>query len=198
MNYEGDELVELCLNGDAAAWANLVEQYKSLIYRICRLSSISNQDADDLAQEAFIRIWMNLPSYNPQRGSLRSWIASVTGNLRIDRYRSRKRDRHTDSLDEGWENSRASSLSQQMVDLQPTPHDSALSKEVMAIVSEAADKLSPLMRESVILRLVQELDEIEISGKLRIPKGTVKSRVSRGRAQLASLLNPMRAALGVA
>lgn len=198
MNYEGDELVELCLNGDAAAWANLVEQYKSLIYRICRLSSISNQDADDLAQEAFIRIWMNLPSYNPQRGSLRSWIASVTGNLRIDRYRSRKRDRHTDSLDEGWENSRASSLSQQMVDLQPTPHDSAFSKEVMAIVSEAADKLSPLMRESVILRLVQELDEIEISGKLRIPKGTVKSRVSRGRAQLASLLNPMRAALGVA
>src|ERR1035438_6542262 len=72
MDAEGAELVQLCLKGDDAAWARLVKEYKGLIYSICHLSCISEQDADDLAQEAFIRIWMSLPSYNPDRGGLRS------------------------------------------------------------------------------------------------------------------------------
>jgi len=198
MKREGDELVELCLSGDAAAWASLIEQYKSLIYRICHLSSISNQDADDLAQEAFIRIWMKLASYNPERGCLKSWIASVTGNLRIDRFRRRKYERITDSMDKGWEYSAVTPLAQQLVDLRPTPYESALSNEVTVIISEASHKISPVTREALILRIVQELEELEISRKLRIPAGTVKSRVNRGRKQLASLLTPMRAALGAA
>ena len=139
-----------------------------------------------------------LASYNPERGCLKSWIASVTGNLRIDRFRRRKQERVKDSMDKGWENSAVTPLAQKLFDLRPTPYESALSNEVTAIISEATDKISPVMREAVILRIVQEFEELEISRKLRIPVGTVKSRVNRGRNQLASLLNPVRAVLGAA
>jgi RNA polymerase sigma-70 factor (ECF subfamily) len=198
MNAEGSELVELCLKGDDAAWAKLVEEYRGLIYSICHLSSISEQDADDLAQEAFIRIWMSLPSYKPERGGLRSWIASVTRNLRIDRFRRSRQQSVTDSMDEGWETSGSTPMATQIVDRRPTPHESTFSNEVARIVDRQTSKISPVMRDVVTLCVVHELDNQEIARQLRIPEGTVKSRINRGRAQLASLLNPMRAALGVA
>ena len=198
MNAEGPELVQLCLKGDDAAWAKLVEEYRGLIYSICHLSCISEQDADDLAQEAFIRIWMSLPSYNPERGGLRSWIASVTRNLRIDRFRRSRHQSITDSMDEGWDISGSTPLAMQIVDGRPTPHDSAYSTEVAAIVDRETSKISPVMRDVVRLCVVHELDNREIARQLRIPEGTVKSRINRGRAQLASLLNPMGPALGVA
>lgn len=197
MNAESLELVQLCLNGDEAAWAKLVEEYRGLIYSICHLSCISDQDADDLAQEAFIRIWMNLSGYNPKRGGLRSWIASLTRNLRIDRFRKGRQQSITDSIDEGWESSGATPLAQQIVDMCPTPYDSTYSNEVTTIIVRETNKISPVMRNVVDLYFVKELDNREIAHRLRIPEGTVKSRVNRGRAQLVSLLNPMRAALGV-
>ena len=198
MDAEGPELVQLCLMGDETAWAKLVEEYRSLIYSICHLSCISEQDADDLAQEAFIRIWMSLPSYNPERGGLRSWIASVTRNLRIDRFRRSRQQSVTDSMDEGWEVSGSMPMAMQIIDGRPTPDESTFSNEVAMIVDRETRKISPVMRQVVTLCVVHDLDNREIAGRLRIPEGTVKSRINRGRAQLASLLNPMRAALGVA
>ena len=198
MDAEGAELVQLCLNGDDAAWARLVKEYKGLIYSICHLSCISEQDADDLAQEAFIRIWMSLSSYNPERGGLRSWIASLTRNLRIDRFRRNRQQSVTDSMDEGWEIAGSTPMAMQIVDGRPTPHESTFSNEVAAIVNRETSKISPVMRDVVTLCMVHEFDNREIARQLRIPEGTVKSRINRGRSQLVSLLNPMRAALGVA
>jgi RNA polymerase sigma-70 factor, ECF subfamily len=198
MDAAGHELVELCLKGDETAWAKLVEEYRGLIYSICHLSCISEQDADDLAQEAFIRIWMSLPSYNPDRGGLRSWIASVTRNLRIDRFRRSRQQSVTDSMDEGWEVAGSTPMAMQIIDGRPTPHELTFSNEVAAIVDRETHKISPVMRDVVTLCVVHELDNREIARLLRIPEGTAKSRINRGRAQLASLLNPMRAALGVA
>jgi RNA polymerase sigma-70 factor (ECF subfamily) len=198
MDAEGAELVQLCLKGDDAAWARLVKEYKGLIYSICHLSCISEQDADDLAQEAFIRIWMSLPSYNPERGGLRSWIASLTRNLRIDRFRRSRQQSVTDSMDEGWEIAGSTPMAMQIIDGRPTPHESTFSNEVAAIVNRETSKISPVMRDVVTLCMVHEFDNREIARQLRIPEGTVKSRINRGRAQLVSLLNPMRAALGVA
>jgi RNA polymerase sigma-70 factor (ECF subfamily) len=198
MDAEGAELVQLCLKGDDAAWARLVKEYKGLIYSICHLSCISEQDADDLAQEAFIRIWMSLPSYNPDRGGLRSWIASLTRNLRIDRFRRSRQQSVTDSMDEGWEIAGSTPMAMQIIDRRPTPHESTFSNEVAKIVDRETSKISPVMRDVVTLCMVHELDNREIARQLRIPEGTVKSRINRGRAQLVSLLNPIRAALGVA
>jgi RNA polymerase sigma-70 factor (ECF subfamily) len=198
MSAEYPEVMQLCLNGDDAAWGELVETHRSLVYGICHLSAISAQDADDLAQEAFIKIWMNLPHYDPKRGGLRSWIGSVTRNLRIDRFRRRGQERVTDSMDEGWDNSACETLALQIADLGQSPHESAFSDEVAAIICQAVNEISPAMRDVITLHLVQELDNREIARRLRIPEGTVKSRVSRGLSQLASLLNTQRAALGVA
>jgi RNA polymerase sigma-70 factor (ECF subfamily) len=198
MSTECSHLVRRCLNGDAAAWEELVNEYRSLVYSICHLSAISDQDADDLAQEAFIKIWMNLSNYDPERGALRSWIASITRNLRVDRFRRHGYERVTDSMDDGWENSGSVTLALRIVDSRQSPHDSAFSNEASAIVHQAVNGISPIMRDVVTLHLTQGLDSREIARQLRIPEGTVKSRVHRGLAQLTSLLNPQRAALGIA
>jgi RNA polymerase sigma-70 factor (ECF subfamily) len=203
MNTGGKELVQLCLNGDDDAWAKLVEEYRGLVYSICYLFCGSTQDAEDLVQDTFLKIWMNLASYDPARGELRGWIATVTRNQRVDRYRRSSQQRCTDSLDtievsRDFSGSTATPMSQRIPDSRPTPHDIAVTSEVTTIVTRAVDRISPEMREVVTMRFVHELDNQEIAHRLRIPEGTVKSRTNRGRAQLAALLSPMRHALGAA
>ena len=198
MSSECNQLVNRCLNGDDVAWSQLVEEYKSLVYSICRLSDISDQDADDLAQETFIKIWMNLANYDPNRGGLTSWIASVTRNLRIDRFRKGRHDRLTESIDEGWESQSALSKAAQIADSRQSQFDSALSIETREMVGRTVNKISPVMREVISLHLLHELDKREIAHRLQIPEGTVKSRVNRGLTQLAALLYSDREALGVA
>jgi RNA polymerase sigma-70 factor (ECF subfamily) len=203
MNKGGTELVQLCLNGDNDAWAHLVDEYRGLVYSICYLFCGSTQDAEDLVQDAFLKIWMNLASYDPARGELKGWIATVTRNQRVDRFRRSSQQRRTDSIDsvaEGRDQSGKTpiSIADRIADPRPTPHDVAVTSEVTAIVTRAVDKISPEMREVVTMRFVHGLDNQEIAHRLRIPEGTVKSRTNRGRAQLATLLSPMRTALGAA
>jgi len=190
------ELVQLCLNGDQSAWARLVEEYRGLVYSICILFCGSTQDAEDLMQDTFLKIWSNLASYDPSRGELKGWIATVTRNQRVDRYRRSSQQRNTDSIDEGWDQSETLVLAQRIADSRPTPDAVAVSHQVGEIVSKAVAKVSPEMREVVKMRFVYEMDNQEIAHRLRIPEGTVKSRTNRGRAQLAHLLSPMRAAMG--
>jgi RNA polymerase sigma-70 factor (ECF subfamily) len=201
---QASELVQLCLQGDDSAWANLVEEYRGLVYSICYLFCGSTQDAEDLVQDSFLKIWMNLASYDPSRGELKGWIATVTRNQRVDRFRRSGQQRRTDSLDSvagaggRWDQSDGMPLAQRIPDARPTPHDAAVTREITAIVTKAVDRISPEMREVVTMRFVHGFDNQEIAHRLRIPEGTVKSRTNRGRAQLASLLSPMRAALGAA
>ena len=195
------ELVQMCLQGDDDAWAKLVDEYRGLVYSICYLFCGSTQDAEDLVQDSFLKIWMNLASYDPSRGELKGWIATVTRNQRVDRFRRTGQDRRTDSIDsisDKGENNGALPLAQRIPDPRPTPHDLAVTREVTSIVTNAVDKISPEMRDVVTMRFVHGLDNQEIAHRLRIPEGTVKSRTNRGRAQLASLLSPMRTALGAA
>jgi RNA polymerase sigma-70 factor, ECF subfamily len=203
MNTGGTELVQLCLSGDDDAWAKLVEEYRGLVYSICYLFCGSTQDAEDLVQDAFLKIWMNLASYDPSRGELKGWIATVARNQRVDRFRRSGQQRLTDSIDSAAEGrdfsgSAPMTIAQRIADPRPTPHDVAVTSEVTSIVTRAVRKISPEMREVVTMRFVHELDNQEIAHRLRIPEGTVKSRTNRGRAQLASLLSPMRTALGAA
>jgi len=198
VNRERTELVQLCLSGDDDAWTRLVEEYRGLVYSICYLFCGSTQDAEDLVQDTFLKIWMNLASYDPSRGELKGWIATVTRNQRVDRFRRSGQLRLTDSMDEGWDQNGNVAMAQRIADDRPTPHDSAVTNQVTDIVTDAVKKISPEMRDVVTLRFVHGMDNQEIAHHLRIPEGTVKSRTNRGRAQLATLLSPMRAALGAA
>jgi len=198
MTTESSNLVQLCLDGDNRAWAKLVEEYRGLVYSICYLFCGSTQDAEDLVQDTFLKIWLNLGSYDPARGELKGWIATVTRNQRVDRFRRSGQQRRTHSMDEGWDQADTLALAHRIPDTRPSPHDSAQTGEITTIVASAVKKISPEMREVVHLRFLGELDNQEIAHRLRIPEGTVKSRTNRGRSQLASLLRPMRPALGIA
>jgi len=196
--------VQLCLNGDQGAWASLVEEYRGLVYSICYLFCGSTQDAEDLVQDTFLKIWLNLGSYDPSRGELKGWIATVTRNQRVDRYRRSGQQRLTDSLDAAgvgygrWDGAETKPLAQRIPDTRPTPHEAAVTGEITAIVGRAVEQVSPEMRQVVRMRFVHGLDNQEIAHRLRIPEGTVKSRTNRGRAQLVNLLSPMRTAMGAA
>jgi len=186
---EWQVLVERCLKGDSFAWTELVKAHHRRVYGLCYRFTGSASDAEDLTQEVFLKIYGNLAAFDLARGTFQTWITTLTRNLLVDHFRRSRAQRMTDSMDSGWDgDGEETPLSQRLADRQPTQHDRAVHKEIEKMVQEALTKISPELREAVILRDLQDLDYKEIAEVLRIPEGTVKSRISRGRAELARLL----------
>jgi RNA polymerase sigma-70 factor, ECF subfamily len=182
-------LVRRCVSGDAAAWEELVQRYHRRIYNLCYRFAGSADDAQDLTQEVFIKMYRTLSSYDLERGALMTWVTTITRNLLVDHFRKTKQDRMTDSLDTApSEHEDAMPLSEQIHDHGPAPDSHSQSREVGEAVHKALQKLSPDLREAVILRDLQDMDYKDIATVLKVPEGTVKSRINRGRAELARLL----------
>jgi RNA polymerase sigma-70 factor (ECF subfamily) len=182
-------LVRRCLAGDTAAWEELVQRYHRRIYNICYRFAGSADDAQDLTQEVFIKMYRTLKSYDLERGALMTWVTTITRNLLVDHFRKSKQERMTDSLDGApSEYDDAMPLSDKIQDAAPTPDARAQTGQVKEAVHHALQKLSPDLREAVILRDLQDMDYKEIATVLKVPEGTVKSRINRGRAELARLL----------
>jgi RNA polymerase sigma factor (sigma-70 family) len=184
-------LVRRCVAGDAAAWEDIVRRYQRRIYNICYRFAGSAEDADDLTQEVFIKMYKTLDSYDVDRGAFMTWVTTITRNLLVDHFRKGKHDRLTDSLDASpVQEEEGRSLSEQIEDKGTTsPDEQVRSREAGEAVHEALQKLSPELREAVILRDLQDMDYKEIAGVLKVPEGTVKSRINRGRVELARLLS---------
>ena len=182
-------LVRRCLSGDAAAWEEIVQRYSRRIYNICYRFAGSPEDAQDLTQEVFIKMYRTLSTYDIGRGAFMTWVTTVTRNLLVDHFRKTKQERLTDSLDTASsDHEDAMPLSEQIPDRGPTPMTTVQNRETRETVHEALQKLSPELREAVILRDLQDMDYKEIAVVLRVPEGTVKSRINRGRGELARLL----------
>jgi len=182
-------LVRRCVAGDVAAWEEIVQRHHRRIYNLCYRFVGSPEDAQDLTQEVFIKIYRTLKSYDVGRGALVTWVSTITRNLLVDHFRKTKQDRVTDSLDAApSEHEDAMPLSDQVQDKGLPPDAGVQSREVRETVHRALQKLSPELREAVILRDLQDMDYREIATLLRVPEGTVKSRINRGRAELARLL----------
>ena len=182
-------LVRRCVSGDAAAWQDIVQQYHRRIYNICYRFSGSMEDASDLTQEVFIKMYRTLGTYDTTRASFMTWVTTVTRNLLVDHFRKTKQDRITDSLDAATSaHEDALPLSEQIQDQSAPPDARVRSREVGESVHAALARLSPELREAVILRDLQDFDYREIATVLKVPEGTVKSRINRGRAELARLL----------
>ncbi|HZQ17731.1 MAG TPA: sigma-70 family RNA polymerase sigma factor [Terriglobales bacterium] len=182
-------LVRRCIGGDAAAWEEIVQRYHRRIYNICYRFAGSAEDAQDLTQEVFIRMYRTLTTYDTSKGAFTTWLTTMTRNLLVDHFRKTKQDRMTDSLDataSGHED--AMPLGERIPDEGPPPDSGVKSRETREVVHSALQKLSPELREAVILRDLQDMDYREIATVLRVPEGTVKSRINRGRAELARLL----------
>ena len=182
-------LVRRCVAGDAAAWEEIVQRYHRRIYNICYRFAGSGSDAEDLTQEVFIKMYKTLSSYDADRGAFMTWVTTITRNLLVDHFRRTKLERVTDSLDTtSSEHEDAMPLSEQLPDHSPPPDSKVQSRETREAVHQALQRLSPELREAVILRDLQDMDYREIAAVLRVPEGTVKSRINRGRAELARLL----------
>jgi RNA polymerase sigma-70 factor (ECF subfamily) len=182
-------LVRRCISGDAAAWEEIVQRYHRRIYNICYRFAGSNNDAEDLTQEVFIKMYRTLNTYNVDRGAFMTWVTTVTRNLLVDHFRKTRQERMTDSLDTATsDHEDAMALGERIPDRGPAPDSRVQTREAKEAVHQALQKLSPELREAVILRDLQDMDYREIATVLRVPEGTVKSRINRGRAELARLL----------
>ncbi len=181
-------VVGRCLGGDSVAWTELVRAHHRRVYSLCYRFTGSPQDSEDLTQDVFLKIYGNLGSFDSTRGSFQVWIATLTRNLLVDHFRRSRQLRATDSIDAGWDDPEDGRPADRLTDSRPTPHENAATQELQKMVQEALTRISPELREAVILRDLQDLDYKEIAQVLHIPEGTVKSRISRGRAELARLL----------
>ena len=182
-------LVRRCVAGDVVAWEEIVQRYNRRIYNICYRFAGSSDDAQDLTQEVFIKMFRTLNSYDVERGAFMTWVTTITRNLLVDHFRKSKQDRMTESLDAApSEHEDAMPLSEKLEDKALPADASVQSRETRETVHRALQRLSPELREAVILRDLQDMDYREIATVLKVPEGTVKSRINRGRAELGRLL----------
>jgi len=181
-------LVRRCLDGDTGAWTELVVAQQRRVYGLCYRFTASSHDAEDLTQDVFIKLYANLRSFDPAKGSFHTWITTLTRNLLVDHFRRSRQQRATDSIDAGWDQGNDAPRAEPLVDPRTTPLQHAVQNQLERMVQNALAKVSPELREAVILRDLQDMDYKEIAEVLAIPQGTVKSRISRGRAELARLL----------
>jgi RNA polymerase sigma-70 factor (ECF subfamily) len=182
-------LVRRCVAGDAAAWEEIVRQYQRRIYNLCYRFTGSGDEAEDLSQEVFIKMYRSLSSYDAERGAFVSWVTTLTRNLLVDYFRKSRQERLTDSLDAApAQDEDAPTPAEQLADTKPSAEARVQSQQTQKVVQQALGKLSPELREAVILRDIQDMDYREIAAVLKVPEGTVKSRINRGRTELARLL----------
>jgi RNA polymerase sigma-70 factor (ECF subfamily) len=192
LETDWSQIVRRCMDGDSGAWAELVREHHRRVYGLCYRFTGNSADAEDLTQDVFLKIYSNLTSFDTARGSLQVWITTMTRNLLVDNFRRTRNQRATGSLDEGWESAEELKPSDRLTASGPSPHERAAQKELARMVQGALARVSTELREAVILRDLQDLDYKEIAQVLGIPEGTVKSRISRGRAELARLLERNR------
>ena len=183
-------LVSRCLGGDEAAWEELVRQHTRQVYGLCYRFTNSAQEAQDLTQEVFLRVFKTIKTFRSTEGSFGTWLARVTRNLLIDHYRRTRQQRVTDSIED-----QLPVLEQVGTSGAGRPDQALAGREASEILQAALQKLSPDLREAVILRDLQEMEYREIAQVLAIPEGTVKSRINRGRAELARLLRKQKLVL---
>lgn len=182
-------LVERCLGGDDAAWEELIRTHTRRVYSICYRFTGADGEAQDITQEVFLRLFQSLQSFRSGEGSFTVWLSRLTRNLLIDNYRRGKMQRASESLEDKIavieETASAYSKTDSMV----------TSREASEMVQAALQKLSPELREAVVLRDLEEMEYKDIAEVLKVPEGTVKSRINRGRAELARVLRKWKVAL---
>jgi len=189
---QDQELLNRCLAGEDYAWEALLRNYTRKIYNLCYRFTGRVEEAEDVTQEVFIKVFQTLKSYDAAQGSFSTWLNRVARNHLVDHYRRTRKERATSSLED--ELPRAEE--------KPSPHMEPTgqleSRERREILQLALDKLSPDLREAVILRDLHDLDYEEIALVLKVPQGTVKSRINRGRMELGRVLKRMEGMRGPA
>jgi RNA polymerase sigma-70 factor (ECF subfamily) len=179
------ELVRQCLRGSEAAFGRLVQRYAASVTNLALRVVRDRDDADDVAQETFIKAHGALRRYDPTY-PFRVWLFRIAYNAAIDHVRRRRpgmvstsAPRRIGGEDVEWE----------LVDETTAgPHEAALVRDRRAALDRAIEELPPALRAAIVLRHVEDLSYEEIAATLGVPLGTVKIRIHRGREALARIL----------
>jgi RNA polymerase sigma-70 factor (ECF subfamily) len=172
-----ETLIQRCLQGDQAAWDLVVRQHWRKVFNVAYKFVGKHDEAEDLAQDIFLKVFRSLNTFD-RRANFQTWLVSVSRNLCIDHYRSVRKERQT--IDRNID---ANELSPASKDAGPI---AALEqRDRVLLLRQALAALPATLRTAVVMRDIQELSYQEIAHALQLPEGTVKSRINRGRTELA-------------
>lgn len=174
------ELVVLVLEGDQQAFAELVEQYQRSVYNLTYRMLGNAREAEDAAQEAFLRAYQHLKRYDPER-PFKTWLLSIASNYCIDRLRKRRLTWL--SIDEPLPAHPA------LTSNAPDPEDATLKSERQVAVQALLAELAPDYRAAVILRYWYDMSYADIAEMLDTTESAIKSRLFRARQMLVKQLN---------
>jgi RNA polymerase sigma-70 factor (ECF subfamily) len=192
------ELVLLCQKRDEAAFEELIKRHQRTVYSLLYKLAPEWSDTADLAQEAFIRIWRGIDRLQ-NAGSFRSWLTQIVTNLFYDELRKRPRQLPTLSLDQSFENEEDQEMGTRDVkDTTAGPDELYQRKELNMIVQKAMASLPEQFRTVIVLRELEGLSYEEIAALTNADLGTVKSRISRARSKIQSILTPYLSADDIA
>ncbi|MFL6279274.1 MAG: RNA polymerase sigma factor [Vicinamibacterales bacterium] len=179
-----DSLIEQCLSGDQVAWNTIVRQNWRKVFNVAYKFVGKHDEAEDLTQDIFLKIFKALNTFD-RRANFQTWIISISRNLCIDHYRSVRKERQTIARE-------VDTTELQPASRERTPYALAEHRDLRAQLKQALETLPSTLRTAVVLRDLQELSYQEIADQLQLPEGTVKSRINRGRLELARQLKRMQ------
>mgnify|MGYP003499260849 FL=1 len=177
--------IKQVLKGDQNAYADIVNLYQHKLYQICYRMLGNKQEAEDIAQEAFVRAYINLHSYDQKR-KFSTWIYRIATNLCIDRIRKKKPDYYLDAEVAGTD---GLDMYSQIAADEKLPEDVVAQMELQERIQYEISRLPDKYRSVIVLKYIEELSLQEISEILDMPLGTVKTRIHRGREALRKQLS---------
>lgn len=168
--------------GDRAAFAELYDRYSTLVFTMVSRMTKSRIDAEDLLQDTFLQIWNKAETFVSTRGSVYTWIVTISRNKAIDRLRSADQSRRGGRLDD--------SALQLVSDdgYRANPLVAAISSEYENLMKEGLASISPEQRKVLEMSYFEGLTQSEISDRLELPLGTVKTRMRQGMIKIRNLL----------
>lgn len=178
-SFDG-RIIDRCLDGDDAAWEQVVARFKRKVFHIAYKFTGRHDAAEDLTQEIFLKVFRSLDKFH-RDADFSTWLSSVARNYCIDHYRATKREKEVVVED------------LVAIDLAPAaagsnPLRALEDRDRRRFLRRGLDALPEKLREAVVLRDLQGLSYQEMAERLELPEGTVKSRINRGREELTRLL----------
>jgi RNA polymerase sigma-70 factor (ECF subfamily) len=179
-----DELIERCLRGDQVAWEQIVRMHWRKVFNVAYKFVGKHDEAEDLTQDIFLKIFKSLNTFD-RRANFQTWLISVSRNLCIDHYRSVRKERET--IDRDVDPGDLTPVSHEI-----SPYAALEQRDRVSLLREAMAELPETLRTAVLLRDIRELSYQEIADTLGLPEGTVKSRINRGRTELARQIRRLK------
>jgi len=179
-----ETLIQRCLRGDQTAWELIVRQHWRKVFNVAYKFVAKHDEAEDLTQDIFLKIFKSLDTFD-RRANFQTWLISVSRNLCIDHYRSVRKERET--IDRDVDPGDLSPVSHEV-----SPYAALEQRDRVSLLREAMAALPETLRTAVLLRDIRELSYQEIAETLQLPEGTVKSRINRGRTELARQIKRLR------